>query len=214
MDHDDWAVLAFERLPGSSPEVPWKARELQAVLDVTRRLPRAVGRSARLPSVAELFREELVGWRELAGRSASPPLHPWISSRLADLVGLEEQWEEAAEGHQLVHGDLRADNTLLVNGEAMLVDWAYACRGSALFDIVLLLLGAVAQGGQDPAGVLRGSGRLRRGEHDAAFVLLATFTGWFTWLGSLPPVPGLPTLRPFQDRMAAAGRRCLRAAWT
>lgn len=76
-----------------------------------------------------------------------------------------------------------------------------------------LLLGAVEAGGCRPEGVLSaGSGLLRKDEHDAAVVLLAVFTGWFTRLKILPPVPGLPALRPFQARMAATGRSCLTAS--
>ncbi|MFI1409871.1 aminoglycoside phosphotransferase family protein [Streptomyces sp. NPDC020707] len=215
-DHADWAVLAFERISGKCPETPWKQEELQAVLAEVRRLPRAAGRAAQLPAVRELFEEELVGWRELAGRAAAPSLHPWIMKHLAELAELEQQWEQVVDGPWLVHGDLRSDNVLIVDGAVILVDWAYACRGSKLFDVVLLLLSAVAQGGCAPRDVLRDTRYVDPTEREAALILLATFTGWFTWLSTKPPVPGLPTLRTFQTQMATAGRRCLElgASWS
>ncbi|WLQ31972.1 phosphotransferase [Streptomyces castrisilvae] len=236
-DYEDWSVLAFAPVHGAVPPLPWKRAHLLAVLDTVRGLT-APDPDSPLPGVDELFREELTGWRSLAAAEAVAGTHrptgtpgfvaedPWLRRHLDRLIRLEESWEDAARGHGLLHADLRADNVLLTEaedrpsavtgsseGSVVLVDWAYACRGATVFDLVYLLLGAVEAGGCRPEDVLSaGSGLLRKDEHDAAAVLLAAFTGWFTWLKTLPPVPGLPALRPFQARMAAAGRSCLTAS--
>jgi hypothetical protein len=230
-DDGDWAVLGFAPLAGAEPPVPWRPDHLRSVSATARGLG-TVEPASRLPAVSELFGPELRGWRSLA--ADGPPngtAGHWWENRVDALVRLEDSWEEASAGDALLHGDLRADNVLLADAAptptgplrpdpsappaecgVVLVDWAYACRGAAVFDQVLLLLGVVASGGWAPQDVLDpAAGLLRPAEADPALVLMAAFTGWFTRLQGLPPVPGLPALRPFQARMAEAGRRCLAA---
>jgi hypothetical protein len=50
------------------------------------------------------------------------------------------------EGRALLHTDWKPDNVLIVNGQARLVDWAWASRGAAWIDPALGVIWLIASG--------------------------------------------------------------------
>jgi Phosphotransferase enzyme family len=210
-----WTVLCFDVVPAALPGQPWHPADLAAIVDLL------CGHAQQhpgpgLPSARQQFADELRGWERIADRG----IGGWWRPSLRKLVELERQWHEVAEGTGLVHGDVRADNVLLGAAGPVLVDWAYACRGNPLLDVVHLLLDARTSGA--PGIVLRTNGpranldavldvaRVQLGttNHDIT-VLVATFTGWYTELCHRPPLPGLPRLRGYQGELAQVGAQWL-----
>lgn len=50
------------------------------------------------------------------------------------------------DGEQIVHTDVRADNILVTDTQAVIVDWAWMCRGNAAVDSALIVVDAVYAG--------------------------------------------------------------------
>jgi hypothetical protein len=69
------------------------------------------------------------------------------------------------------------------------------------------------QGGPEPEELLQCSGI--RTDPDALTSIVAAIAGYFTHRALLPPPPGLPTLRAFQDAQGIVARRWLatRTGW-
>ncbi|MGN7703760.1 phosphotransferase family protein [Cellulosimicrobium sp. 22601] len=235
----EWVALAFDAVPGRSVATPWRDDELAAVADLARRVA-----EVEVPGVAPLPRfAETVEWREwedLADRR--PPglstYDPWVAARLDRLAALAEPWPEATAGDHLVHGDLRGDNTLLVDRAALgtangggtapgggtasrggratdgpvavAVDWPYAARGAAFCDAVGMLPAVQVEGGPPPEEVLRRHPLPRDVEPDAVTCYLAALTGYFLASSLDPAPPGIPHVRAFQRAQAEVGVAWLR----
>jgi Ser/Thr protein kinase RdoA (MazF antagonist) len=133
------------------------------------------------------------------------PFDPWSREHLDRLAALEATWADHAAGDTLVHADIRADNILLTERGAMMVDWPWACRGAAFTDLVLFAPSVAMQGGPQPADVLAAS----RSGRAAVRAVACALTGYLTERALRPPPPGLPTVRGFQAAQAAAARRWL-----
>lgn len=65
--------------------------------------------------------------------------------------------QTVTRGDALVHWDARSDNVLLCDGDAVLVDWAWACRGAPWLDTLLLAGDLRIQGGPDADAYLIGA---------------------------------------------------------
>ncbi|MEU1129835.1 phosphotransferase [Streptomyces sp. NPDC005900] len=205
-DWDDWTVLAFRAVDGRICSPEWPAGQLAEVL---RHL--AAHRTAAptgLPPLDAYFGDAFAAWAAL---DADPSFDAWPTDDtggallpVPEWVALSEHARGAFAGEELLHADLRADNVLWTGGAPVVVDWAYACRGAAVFDPLYLLLEVACRWAAPPeealAGVLKEYGR----SAEDATALLAVFAGWFTWMSRMPPPPGLPTLRAFQRGMADA----------
>ncbi|MFI5474558.1 hypothetical protein ACIA6D_30510 [Streptomyces cacaoi] len=50
------------------------------------------------------------------------------------------------EGHALLHTDWKPDNVLITNGQARLVDWAWASSGAGWIDPALWMIWLIASG--------------------------------------------------------------------
>ncbi|MEN3537255.1 hypothetical protein AAH991_19240 [Microbispora sp. ZYX-F-249] len=90
----------------------------------------------------------------------------------------------------------------------VVVDWPWACLSTRWFDLLHMLPSVTMQGGPPPAEVFDGHPVATKADGDAVTAVLAAVTGFFVQRRSLPPPPGLPTLRAFQ---LAQGRAAL--AW-
>jgi aminoglycoside phosphotransferase (APT) family kinase protein len=203
----DWVVLAFAEVLGVPPPARWSPAGLAGVLDTLRSL--ADLPTDGLPTVVDLFGEEIRGWRILA-ESAEDRLDRWSRANLDRLVRLEDSWPAAAAGSGLLHADVRADNMLLTEAGVVLVDWAYACSGAAIFDVLMFLVSAARDGIDCPATEVLLDRLVSDYDPAAVDSLLAALAGWYTERSLAPQVPGLPTLRSFQAGHAAAARRWLR----
>lgn len=207
VDADGWTGLVVTDVDGRTPALPWRKEELTQVLAATARIG-ATGAPRVLPTAAELLLEQFSGWRTLL---ADPPGHldGWAAERLPELAELEARWPQAAEGDRLLHGDLRADNVLLTESGAVVVDWPEACRGAALLDLVLLAPSVAMQGGPAPRSLLASTLVGRDADPTQLLPLVCAFAGYLTQRSLQPPPAGLPTLRGFQAAQAVEAVRWL-----
>ncbi|WP_114853873.1 phosphotransferase [Brachybacterium sp. YJGR34] len=193
----DWFVLVIEAVEGRMPRQPWVPEELDAALDALHRLRRTATPTpvSDLPTLEESLGGDLRGFDRVAA-DLPTDLDPWIIPRLAALRAAAGRGIAALAGSTLCHSDLRADNILLTeDGSALLVDWAWASRGSAFAD-ALQLLSSIP----DPSGVLDVDGRIDRlmdgvGEpREVATDVLVGILGFFVDAARWPEDPSLPAL--------------------
>lgn len=198
VEHEGWVALVFEEVDGHEPQLPWHRDELARVLDALTDLAEALTPPPlELPPAGEAFDELLHGWRMLAAEGASG-IDPWAAEHLDELAELEPRWGDAAAGGTLVHGDVRADNILLTAERVVFVDWPHACVGAAWLDLLLLLPSVAMQGGPPPWQVFEAHRLGRDAPSDAVIPVVAALAGFFVHRSTLPPPPGLSTLREFQ----------------
>ena len=79
-----------------------------------------------------------------------------------------------------------------------MVDWPHACVGAAWLDLLLLLPSVAMQGGPPPWEVFEVHRLVRDAPPDAVMPVVAALAGFFVHRSTLPPPPGLSTLREFQ----------------
>jgi aminoglycoside phosphotransferase (APT) family kinase protein len=210
VDDGAWVTLVFEDVAGHEPQLPWRDDELGRVLDALTDLAEALTPPPlEAPTAAEAYDELLHGWRTLATEGA-PGIDPWAAERLDELAALEARWGDAAAGGTLVHGDVRADNILLTAERVVFVDWPHACVGAAWLDLVLFLPSIAMQGGPPPWEVFEAHPLGQDAPADAVRPVVAAVAGFFVQRSTLPPPPGLPTLREFQRGQAIEALAWLR----
>jgi aminoglycoside phosphotransferase (APT) family kinase protein len=215
-DEDGWVVLLFEEVDGVPPAQPWRPDELRRVLDAVTVLSEQLTPSPiEVPTVAEQFGDTLRGWRRLhrdrsEGRDDCADLDPWVLARLPELAELEAQWEDAATGSTLAHGDLRADNLLLAEHRVMVVDWPWACTSNGWFDLLGMLPSVQMHGGPPAAEVFDAHPVAAGADPDAVDAVLCAMAGYLVRQGRKPPPPGLAGLRAFQAAQARVALDWLR----
>ena len=203
-----WVALVLADVEGVTPRLPWNDADLDAVLASVERV-HAITAPAQLPAVEDLLAETLTGWATLRD-DVPPQLDEWSRAHLDELAALEARWPGVAAGDRLLHTDLRADNLLLsADGVVVVVDWAQACRGAPLFDLVLLAPSVTMQGGPSPAELLARTPVGVAATRQELAPLVCAFAGYLTQRSLQPPPPGLPTLRRFQGAQAVHARRWL-----
>jgi hypothetical protein len=215
MDVGGWAVLCFECVDGTQPQVPWVEDELTRVIEAIDDM------SAHLtptpvdaPSVAVTLDMSFRGFRCLVedrdeGMDVSD-LDPWVLAHLDALAELEAGWADGAHGETLLHCDLRADNILLTEDRVVVVDWPHVCVGAAWFDLMGLLPSVGMQGHPDLEALFRTSEVGRAASPAAVDAALAGLAGYFVCQGRTPPPRGIPTVREFQLAQGRAAVTWLR----
>ncbi|GIJ09076.1 phosphotransferase family protein [Micromonospora andamanensis] len=191
-----WYVLCLDPVDGHTPRLPWDQAELTATLtafaDVAEALaePPVELTALGLPRLADLARDDLLWWGEVAaGREQVPPLPAPARGRLADLVTLESRLPRyAAAATGLTHGDLRVDNVLVdTAGSVWFCDWPWLCHGPAWFDLVTLLITGYATG-LDVDSLFAAQPAAASAPDDALDVTLAALAGYhLTAATSAPP---------------------------
>jgi hypothetical protein len=200
-DDGDWVALAFDAVDGRPPRHPWEAGELILVTEALSSLHRELTPSPLplLTRLADYARHLFGGWADLSAMDAPPAgLDRWARSHLDRLAELESDWPAACEGPTLVHGDVRADNVLLAADGVVFVDWPHAAVGTSVFDVIGWAPSVVLEGGPPPEELLARHVAPIPVDPDVVTVLLAAVAGFFVERSHRPPMPGLPTLRPFQ----------------
>jgi aminoglycoside phosphotransferase (APT) family kinase protein len=211
-DDGTWVALLFDEVDGALPDLPWRDDDLQSVLDALTELHDALTPSpiADAGAVADRLRDELNGWRDLAGGVVDAgALDDWSRRHLERLAALEARWEDAAAGTTLLHGDVRVDNVLLGRSGPVFVDWALAVVGAPMFDVVAWAPSVAMQGGPDPEDLLARHHESAAADPDAVDALVAAIAGYFTRQVFMPPPPGLPTIRAFQAAQGEVTRAWL-----
>jgi len=213
-DDGDWVALVYEVVAGTMPGHPWTESALEQVLEGLASLHEALTPCpvAGLETISAQFRWAFFGWHALAGMATPPAsLDEWTRRNLDRLAESEAVGAAAVdEGDTLVHGDIRSDNLLLTESSLVVVDWPHAAKGVAVFDVLAWAASVTLEGGPEPEDLL-GRYRLMDGlDEDATTAVIAALAGFFTYHGTLPVLPGLPTLRAFQEAQGAVARLWLR----
>ncbi|MEJ1087483.1 phosphotransferase [Microbacterium sp. Mu-80] len=113
------------------------------------------------------------------------------------------------EAAVLIHGDLRADNILLADDRARFIDWPYAVRGAAWFDLPSLLPSVEAGGGPSCEVAWTVFEEFGAPQPDEHLPLIAGIASYF-WFAQAQPEPlGVPGLRAFQRAQAVPALRWL-----
>jgi aminoglycoside phosphotransferase (APT) family kinase protein len=210
VDHPPWVALVLQDVAGRQPQLPWQAAELQQVVAAVDQLAQALTPApVPVPAVTERLGAEFTGWRTLATSAAGDRLDPWSRTHLDQLAALEDTWTGHVAGDTLLHADIRADNILLTDHGAIVVDWPWACQGAAFTDLVLFAPSVTMQGGPPPADLLASSRSGRAADPPAVAALVCALAGYLTERSLQPPPPGLPTVRAFQAAQATIARQWL-----
>jgi hypothetical protein len=207
-----WVVVASDVVSGREPRTePWDLDDLDRLQHLARRIARH-----EVPdgSVFPAFADDV--WPEAALLADERPAglatyDPWLAENLARIAEITspDRQAEAFAGPHLVHGDLRADNALVVRRpdgaeEAVAVDWPYATRGAPFLDQTAMLPAVRAGGGPAPADVLERTSLPADVEPEAVTVWVAVMTAYFARTSLLDPPPGIPHVRAFQRIQAEA----------
>lgn len=203
-DRDDWVALFLEEIDGHTPQLPWRALDLERVVHAIETLAQLLTPapfSAR--TYAERHSEMFAAWHEMSearekGADDLSDLNPWARSHLPVLVQLEGRLSSAAAGNTLLHSDLRADNILLTNDRVYFADWPGACVGARWIDLLGCLPSVAMQGGPPPWRIFDESPLSQDAKEDDVNAVLSALTGFFLGNARKPAPPGLSTLRPFQ----------------
>jgi aminoglycoside phosphotransferase (APT) family kinase protein len=205
-----WFALIADDAAGRPPALPWRDRELDAVLAALDRLADALTPCPMAaPAIADYLGDDFTGWRTLAQAPEDDRVDPWARARLPELAALEATWSAHAAGETLLHADIRADNLLLTRDGVVVVDWPHACRGAAFVDLVFFAPSVAMQGGPEPADLLARSRTVRAVRPEALAAVVCALAGYFTERSLRPAPPGLPTVRRFQAAQGEIARRWL-----
>jgi hypothetical protein len=210
--YDDgyWIAVIMEEIDGRCPSVPWSRDHVDLALstlaDLAVELTPTPIRDLR--PIAEGFSTLFAGWRRLR-EEPSQPIRPWVGDHLEDLAELSESTLGQLVGDTVVHCDVRADNLLVrPDGSMVVVDWPWALVGPDWLDRFLLLINIDLYGGHDVEALVA---RYLYGVDPTLITgTLAGLCAFFTDAGRQPPVPGLPTLRAFQQAQADSTTAWLR----
>jgi Ser/Thr protein kinase RdoA (MazF antagonist) len=209
-DDGDWVALVFEDVDGHEPEMPWRGDELERVLAALTDLSTALTPAPiEAPPLSGRYGELFRGWRSLAEEQPEG-LDSWPAERLDTLAELEAGWADAADGETLLHTDVRADNVLLTPDRVVFVDWPHVCLGAPWVDLLAFLPSVAMQGGPKPWDLFDDHPLGREADPPRVDAVLAALAGFFVHRSTLPPPPGLPTLRDFQRAQGAESLAWLR----
>jgi hypothetical protein len=211
-DDGDWVALVLEDIQGRRPALPWAGGDVAMMAATLGVLSRTSGHPD-LPEFAEKT-GLLPAWDNIVADSDG--IDPGLLDRLPDMTAAQVLAADVTRGSALVHWDARNDNVLIRGKQAVLLDWAWACRGAPWLDTLLLALDFEVQGGPDADDFLRRNEVTR--EVPAAHLrsVVACLLGLFADRARRPAPPGLPTIRMWQ---AHCRDRALRwvdegAVWT
>lgn len=198
-------VSCLDAVDGRMPALPWRPAELDATLTAYARICSALAEPPAglvglgLPRLADLAREDLSWWREVAdGREPMPAVPAAVPDRLAELVRLEALLPGYADSAGLIHCDLRLDNVLIdAGGAAWICDWNWLCHGPAWFDLAGLLLTGYASG-LDVDARFAAHPAAREAPPDGLDAALAALSGYLLTSATAGPGDASPHIRAHQ----------------
>lgn len=190
-------LLLLEDLSSCYWPPPWSNGQIEAVIQALQRLAEEPT-SDQLPLGSDTWYARR-GWPEVAEKlddfNALKICDPQWMERHIDTLVCATNWT-ALDGDAIVHLDVRSDNLCFrPDGSAVLVDWNLAAVGNPQFDLAFWLPSLYLEGGPPPSHILP--------QADPEVVTLVA--GFFASRAILPPVPGMPKVRPFQrDQLTIA----------
>lgn len=204
-----WVVLAFEDVDGRHPMQPWSVDELDRVVaameDLSLLLMPSPLPAAMIGAAGDRF---VRGWRRLHEEQPSrlDRVDEWARRHIDALVAIEDSVGRALQGDTLLNNDIRADNILLTSERTMFVDWPHALVGPPWLDVVGFAPSVTMQGGPPPGEVIFRHSACRSASSETITAAVVALAGYFTHQAVLPPPPGLPTVRAFQDAQGVVAR--------
>ena len=193
---DDWVVLGIEYVAARAPHRPWRAADLDALLDALEACADALTpppAQLALDTAEDDFAPLLDGWASI--RDTRTDLDP---ARLAEAEALAGRYAEVCSGDTLVHTDIRSDNVLIdADGRARICDWNWPVLGASWFDSFAALIGPRGEG-IDVDRVLATRRLFRDVDAEALDINLALYVGYFFAQATQPVPPTSPHLRDHQ----------------
>lgn len=209
-DDGDWIVVAFEDVAGHTPVQPWRDDELRRVLQLLDELPTPDG--LPLAPAEHAMAGMFGGFTALLDDPSAPPPDEWTAANLPRLVEIERSWPDAVRGDHLVHDDVRDDNVLLADdGRVLLVDWAHAAIGADWLDVVFTAPSVELAGGPPCEELVARSLRASGADPDSLTIIAVALLGFFSRQAGLPPPPGVPAVRAFQEAQRRVTQRWVRS---
>ncbi len=209
IDTDAGAALVLEAIDGRHPGVPWTTTDLDAIAASMARLS-ATAAPVNMERAEERMIPGFTRWVEIAQDPLLLAGLPTpLRARMPELRELEERFRDALRGDTIVHEDLRADNILISDGEARLLDWPHARRGAAWIDLPCFLPSIEASGGprcEDAWPIFEAHGAPTQ---QSLLVVISGFASFLWFNQAQPEIPQLPGLRAFQRRQAVPALRWL-----
>lgn len=205
-----WVILAFDAVDGINPSQPWRETDLNRVATAVVQLGKAA-----TPSPIPLTRDHprLGGWQEVASNpsylSNLAKHSAWAVDHIDELVRLEVDSLEAAEGDSLVHFDLSPHNILLTPDQVMFVDWPHARLGASVIDLVIVLSSAPVND-IDLDSILRNHSAEAAAEPSAVDAILAAHAGCLVRGGVSPKPRGLEAIAEIDLHLGLAALSWLR----
>jgi hypothetical protein len=89
--------------------------------------------------------EQMCPWAQLAAKPPAEP-DPWVGANLDRFAEQECDILAALDGPHLAHTDLHELNLLVDEGQANLIDWAWARRAAPWVDAEMITLRLIAAG--------------------------------------------------------------------
>lgn len=187
---DSETFLLLEDLSQGDWSKNWNEAKIQAVLKGIGAI-RKTKVYGNIPKIMELH-SDLFRWDEI---KSNPDI--LLDSGIQERAILEDEFEKMTdlsdlaniEGTDLVHMDIRSDNTCFINNRAVFVDWNHVCIGNSALDTIFWLPSLHLEGGPAPW-----SFDMNEPE------LIALIIGYFAFNTSkLPPHAG-SELRDFQRK--------------
>lgn len=204
-DDDGWVALVLEDIDGRQPDLPWTSDDVAATAATLAAVARTPAHEA-LPAFADKVMA-LSAWDDVAADPRG--IDPALLNGLPGMLDAQALAHDVTRGTGLVHWDARADNVLIHDGHAVLLDWAWACRGAPWLDTLLLAMDFRVQGGPDADSFL-GSNPVTRDVPAAHLhAVIACMLGVWAERARRPAPPGLPTLRAWQAHCRDHARRWL-----
>lgn len=143
---DGWLLAGYSFVPGRYADLTPGSPDIPAVTGLISRLAADLNPSPA-PGITPLAKKyvKFAGWQWLADKHADL-LDPWEKQHLDQLVQADHDITDVLAGNSLIHGDIHEQNLLVTNGQAHLVDWAWARTGPAWVDAALLAIRLIAAG--------------------------------------------------------------------
>lgn len=199
-DDGSWVALVLEDVDGHRPGVPWSQAD-SATTALSLEQLAATRAPLALPTFADNV-QLLTGWDAVAAEPDG--ISPTLLDRLPDFLARQRLAQQVTVGDRLVHWDARADNVIVRDGVAVLLDWAWASRGAPWLDTLLLAMDFRIQGGPDADAFLASSPVTRDVPPDHLASVVACMVGIWHDRARRPAPPGLPTIRQWQAWCGAA----------
>lgn len=188
----DWVALSTAYAGGRAPALPWRAAELVACLDA---LEAAAALLTPSPVAAGPVEDEFAAWPSYWSAVLPRP-------HLDEAAALAAGFAGHCAGETLVHGDVRADNLLILDTadgiRAEVLDWTWPAEGADWLDTVTLLALARAQGAEGVDELLATRALTRDVPAEAIDAWLALLAGYFLKSSDDPVPPAAPHLRGHQ----------------